>query len=208
MTNSKKPNLQVFCSEEGFDTKKVGDKITYDSIYFTNKPSGGGLWTSSFIPEEKRYEKQGVSDWAEWCLGECFRPQALEHVTLIYPNEDARVYEIDSLQDLYLASAPFFIAYPEYYSKMGLEDREFYKHKKVINFPDLFIYNDGVHITEKAAGEFHLLYDLKDRYPSEEEQFMLKGISDLNCYDCESTFWRDTSWIDHIEERVVDLSDM
>ena len=194
-----KISIQAFGGPEKFDPSKVNTRFTYDRVDLTNKPGGEGLWTSTYVPKEEREYPNEYSAWARWSIYEDFLPYKYQSiVSILYPKEDTKVFTIDSYEDLVKASKPIAIAYPEIVEQYLSYRRNFLGELMVIDFSSLFQSYDGIHVTERAAMMLHRFgleyFDGSNHIP----------MVSLNCWDCESTVWRDANWIDHVEYETVE----
>lgn len=158
-------------SDTKFDINKItnytkGDsdrlRLTYG---YSNKPQNC-FWTSSLYEDS--------SDWLDWCRFEDFK--AYDYAIVIIPKKDAKVYVIDTLEDLVKVSNLY----------------EGYHEPGRINFPSLLMAGyDGVRVTKNAAMDLH--------------SYSTEGIYNLNAWDCESTVWFNNKWIESYEiHRVED----
>lgn len=189
--------VQAFGGPEKFDPDKIIDPV-YDIAYGLNKPEGG-LWTSTYIPKEKREQPNVYSEWARWCVDNDFMFDKYQVVvSILYPRKDARVYTIDKVEDLYLASEEVPLAYPDvYYERYLYTTPSLYKKMMVIDFPSLFKEYDGVRVTRKAAARLHMgCTNGHDLY---------KHLTSLNAWDSESTVWKNGDWVDHVEYEVIEV---
>jgi len=133
-----------------YDFKPI-EKDNFTVLYY--QPKGVGLWTST-------YSKKYGSDWIRWCVGEKFKEFTKKSLmTLIIPDDDAKIFTIDSLDDLkYLIDR-----FPEKVPKMPyLTSFDFYELSK---------WYDAIHLTEKGQ------WETRFSQPS------------LYGWDCESTLW-------------------
>ena len=94
----------------------------------------GGLWTSTYTPEEEY-----PSAWVEWCVRE--EPEWIKDVNffLLVLKDNARVYVIDSFEDL-----------KHLYSRFGISS-EF--RFTVMDWEEIAKHYDAVMLTE--AGQVH-----------------------------------------------------
>jgi len=91
------------------------------------KPAdGGGLWTS---PVDSEW------GWADWCRVEDFRVETLEVFCTIELTDEAKLYVIDSLDDL--------LAAPSYQTNDIIS-------KRFLDFEKLSEKYDGIWLTEKG----------------------------------------------------------
>lgn len=101
--------------------------------------------------------------------------ESYSQAVVITPKKDVKIYVIDTIEDLIKVSNLY-----EGYSNPGR-----------INFPSLLMAGyDGVQVTKDAAMNFH--------------GYSSKGIYDLNAWDCESTVWFNSKWIDSYEIHRVE----
>ncbi|PES54361.1 hypothetical protein [Bacillus thuringiensis] len=127
-----------------------------------NKPRGG-LWTSTFINEEKG------SDWVMWCDYADFSTQTNTKSWLLTPSKSAKIAIVDSVKDLkeltekYKARSDFPLLGIE-----GLMQRFDY----LIDYEKLSQDYDGFRLTEKGQAETRFSHPYN-----------------LNGFDCESTVW-------------------
>lgn len=59
------------------------------------KPTQGGLWTSSYLSRG-----EFCSDWHRWTKDKNFMVPQLEDCWMITPDPDARIYNVDTFEDL------------------------------------------------------------------------------------------------------------
>jgi hypothetical protein len=133
--------------------------------HLRNKPRGG-IWTSTFI------DRQVGSAWVQQMYAMEFieRGQQLPSY-LLTPKEDARIYTIDSVQDMYRL-------YDNYsYKELGTFE--------TIDFEKLSIEYDAVHLTERGQIVTRLvgIHNPNDYEPNR------SMWQSLNGWDCESTVW-------------------
>lgn len=111
----------------------------------TNKPDGG-LWTSTFDP---RYG----SGWVQFCYAEdVFVPDnELWMSTLVYPRDDVRVYDINTLADLEMLIWRFPAKYPEFRS-----------YSDVVNYEAASEFYDAIHLSD--AGQWNTRLTVPNLY--------------------------------------------
>lgn len=135
-----------------------------------------GLWTSTWLGPE------AVSDWVRWCVSEQFSGPAFD-VWLLHPDAEARLWEIDTADDLDELLAKYGRAGPYSFGDIGMFP--------FVDF-DAFAADGyvGVHLTE--AGQWRTRGIGYDDRPM--------SAANLYGWDCESTLW--TRWafasIEHI----------
>jgi len=141
-----------------FELYKFRSIDDHEFVVSCNKPRQIGLWTST-------YSKSKGSGWLEWCVGEHFRvPNAGTKMTLLKPDKDARIYVIDTLEDL------------ETLAKRYPQDPTILRYR--ISIADTFDYHamskdyDAIHLTDNGQW--------KTRFS---RPYSLYG------WDCETYFW-------------------
>lgn len=119
-----------------YESSKIRDfKPTSRLSIVRNKPDGG-LWASPLVSERS---------WGDWCSRNAFRLKTLSKHFLFKLNDSARIYVIDTLDDLKSISC----------SSSELGEPSSYK---VINFLYLSRKYDGIFVTAKAARDLHCTY--------------------------------------------------
>ena len=116
-------DIQLYCG--GRDEKRIKDvgPTTTEIIkqgprtgqpYYSYKPKNGGLWSSTYTPDG-----EFCSDWIDWCKREEFAHYTERQCRLIKPDQDARIFVIETYDDLreliktytpieYIRDAPIF----------------------------------------------------------------------------------------------------
>lgn len=124
--------------------------------WLPNKPQPGtGLWTSTWN------EQTHSSAWTEWCQ---FNSEFLApHWFLLTPQADARIYTIDTLDDL--------LALLEVFSLPGVSQTILQVYGGLLDCERLAGVYDGIHLTE--AGQWATRLTTPSLYG----------------WDCESTLW-------------------
>ena len=125
---------------------------------YTNKPRCGGLWTSTYSP-------QNSSEWIAICEMIHYKIPPLDNNWyLLYPEENARILEIDSFADC--------IDLYKNYSKPNVDfpHDEFFS---TLNFESMQLDFDGLHLT----------------YNGEKETRNAALFPNMVDWDCESTLW-------------------
>lgn len=84
--------VQLWVGAERFDPRRV---TRVQNTVHSVKPHGG-LWTSSLIEDAVGWE----SDWTRFCQTESFRLEKIARRTALVACAQARIYTIDSLDDL------------------------------------------------------------------------------------------------------------
>jgi len=150
----KKLGVQLWCARSkgvSLDPSKVRPVR-----YGFRKPSGG-IWTSTFTPD-----KEFCSEWIEWVCREGLKEWATGNCVLVEPDEDARIYTIDSAEDL----EKLYEKYPVVFN--GIRD---------VNWPLVCRDFDAIHLTSR--GQWCTRY----KTPKYGHSLNLYG------WDAESTFW-------------------
>lgn len=109
------------------------EKVLPLKNYSWIKPEKGGLWTS---PIDSKW------GWKDWNEGELFRKCNEQNSFTIELNKDAKIFIINSLEDL--KKAPLINGFS----------------KKVIDFEYIAKKYDAIWLTEKGQYETHLNYKL------------------------------------------------
>lgn len=175
------PQAIVWSSD--FDLQKVKFDLKTN---FADKPMQA-LWTSTYNDD---FTKIG---WIYWNLGQGgeLLKDCLYKVT---PKEGVRIFEVDSESDLQSSRLPKVEKRPFVKRLFGI-DKERDTVEGFIDFSTLAKRGyDGLHVTANAARLGHA-FGLVDK----------KTIDSLYCYDCESTVWFNTNWIESIELITNDL---
>lgn len=161
--------LQLFASE------KMPRPELFREIHqepYLNKPRCG-LWTSTFIDAETG------SGWIRWCVENWFRPPP-DHGWLLRPADDARILQIDSLDDLVSVTTRFRRKFdPEYASLLSsgaISD-------ELIDFHAVALEYDGMRVTQNGMLSTHF-----------SRPYNLYG------WDCEATVW--FQWVFAPPEKV------
>jgi hypothetical protein len=96
---------QVWCSAEKqpFDRKKF---MPPSGIWV--KPKDGGVWSSSFIPRG-----EFCSGWHEWTQRNEFMKFELDQCWMLTPDSDARIYQVNTLEDLVWLVKNYAVDYRE-----------------------------------------------------------------------------------------------
>ena len=118
-----------------FDRKKFEE--VRNEISFANKPEKGGLWCS---PENSVY------GWKDFCQGEDFRTEDLDHGTRFDLKEGTKLLVIDCVED-----------YRKAIERFGGRNRElYYVKEKFLNFGLIRDAGyDGVYLTDNGNSELH-----------------------------------------------------
>lgn len=157
-------NEQLFIG----DTIPTIEKFTSVKSRFFVKPFGG-LWTST-------YNKLFGSEWLEWCKDNDFYTSEKMNGFILKPSKNARIYTIDTYQDL----ASLMEKYEE---KMpGLPDGVELFSIRYPNFELLSKDYDAIHLTDKGQWETRMSHP-----------YSLYG------WDCECTLWLNWSF-DEVKE--------
>jgi len=160
-----KPKIapQLYCSRREPPKPPSPEDIKPIKNFMFNKPEGG-LWTSTFLPEGEEFDKM-CSDWLRWCLSDMpeWLPKSEDYCWVLYPSDDVKVFEIDTLDD--------YIKCLEKYGYLNPTTK-----KREINFEKLQMDYDCLHLTE--GGFWGLRY-----IPEYPEYQTFYG------WDCESTIW-------------------
>lgn len=171
--------IQLMTHNRDFKLYKVDFDL--ESI-FINKPNEA-LWTSS-LDKDNKY----MSAWIEWASYEDFILK--ECLYKIVPKKDIRIFEIDGIDDLVEISTERIPDDDVFGSFYQIDFRDL-KHKGF----------DGVHLTTKGNLQLHnpplhrIMIGNK-----------LRTIVGVNGWDCESSVWFNTEWIDDIVRVTDDIS--
>lgn len=114
-----------------------------------------GLWTSTYT--------EGTSAWVEWCRAEEFGNPDKQTWFILEPDASARIYEIDTLDDLL-----FLLAH---YPHPDREQAIYGRFMAYLDFERISRDYDAIHLTD--AGQWTTRFS----EPS------------LNGWDCECTLW-------------------
>lgn len=125
------------------------------------KPSGGGLWTSTKLPD-------GSSGWTAWCLGEEFAGPDFD-VWELEPDPSARVYTIDAYADL-AALAEAFPPVCDHHDRPCLPGHR--RFGSGVSWRRVAAEYDAVHLTDEGQWRTRM-----------SDPHSLYG------WDCESTLW-------------------
>lgn len=96
-----------------------------------NKPGKGGMWTSTYTPDEKY-----LSDWLRWCIPADFCPEGTG-VHLLYPEDDLNLIELHSHDDVLTLYELFGYRYDPIMERDAIDFERL----------DMAGY-DGIHLTE------------------------------------------------------------
>lgn len=150
---------QLYITSEETLNQAVVPVYNSDEASFIKKPARcTGLWTSSWR------EQTQDSAWVEWCRWNDYGKPYNFNWHLLTPQEDAKLYVIDSLRDLNRLLRAYKWDQPKW--------REYGFSRTAIDFEKLAMEYDGIHLTENGNEETHLSYP-----------------EDLNSWDCESVLW-------------------
>ena len=130
-TKSKLPP-QLFCPRHMRELKPYIEPVINDWV----KPHGG-LWTSTYTPDEKY-----CSDWIVWCVREEMYEWVSDSCYILYPNPDAKILTIDSKEDLKRVIDQYHIV------KNG---------KKYLDYERISKDFDAIHLTERGQWDTRLL---------------------------------------------------
>lgn len=138
-----------------FDREKFEE--VQNIVSFANKPKRGGFWCS---PENSVY------GWKDFCRGEDFRTEDLDHGTRFDLKEGTKLLVIDCEDD-----------YMEALKKFGGRlSREYYTREKFLNFGLIKEAGyDGVYLTDNGNSVLH-----SPKFDEEEIEFC------MNTWDVES----------------------
>lgn len=149
--------------------EQVAPVANSDMSGMTKKPQAGtGLWTST-------YDEERGSAWVEWCDGENVGTPSERRWFLLTPRPDARVYVIDSPQDLerVIRAYPWVSPELEHAYRASRASARLAEYYTGIDFTRMAQDYDALHLTEDGNAHLHL---------------RLEGM-DMNAWDCESTVW-------------------
>lgn len=141
------------------------------NTHFNNKPCCA-LWTCDF---QEKLEDIGWIEWnlreyAGWDINKAFIRRCL--YTLIPKKKDFKIYEISGLEDL--KDIPYIKIHDENFFDYDELKQEGY---------------DGLHITWEGSALGHTFG------PAVSSEVMLQ----MNGFDCESTVWFNTDWIEEVK---------
>lgn len=124
---------------------------------FGGNKGEGGIWTSTWLPEHQ------TSAWIDWCEHEDSDTASWVRVRrwLLTPSPLARVYTIDSRQDLWTAC--------QRYPRLDHMGKPY-----LINYTVMAQDYDAIHLTEEGQLSTHRIRS---------------DAPDLNYWSCESTWW-------------------
>ena len=148
------------------------EKVEFDlNTHHNNKPNSA-LWTCDFQENitDIGWVEWNLREYAGWDINKAFIRSCL--YTLIPKKKEFKVYEISKLEDL--KDIP--------YIKMQGDNFFNYEELKQEGY-------DGLHITWEGASLGHSFGHVV-RF---EVTFM------MNCFDCESTVWFNTDWIEEVK---------
>lgn len=175
--------IQAIVYGPDFDLSKVKFDLKTNHV---DKPKSA-LWTSTFQDDLREI------GWIKWNLWEdC---QLLKDCLYkVVPKEGVRIYELNSEEDLTSCRLPKLDG-PSSIARFFGFDKERELTEGYIDYEALAKRGyDGLHVTWDAARLGHSFGNVDQ-----------KTIDLLYCFDCESTVWFNTNWIDSIELVTTDL---
>ncbi len=166
-----KLGTQIWCAREhgvSLDVSKVGKVIN-----FTRKPFGG-LWTSSYTPNEEY-----CSEWIQWTCNE--EPRWATGICyLLEPEDDIKVYTIDKAEDL----EKLFEMYPRIVDNYAFD----------INWKQVCKDYDAIHLT--SNGQWATRYET----PKYGGKLNLYGWDTESTFWCRPKF-KEIKYIDDVEHK-------
>lgn len=176
--------VQAIVHGPDFDLSKVKFNL---KTSFCDKPETA-LWTSTYQDD---FSEIG---WIKWNMGEGPLDTFKNCLYKVVPKDGVRLYEINSEEDVTSCRLPKLDG-PSAIAR-------FFGFQKERQFTEGFIdYQalakrgyDGLHVTEDGAWLGHSFGDISE-----------KTIRIMCSFDCESTVWFHTDWIESIELVTDDL---
>ena len=167
-------NTQLMIRAMKPDPVKFGFVSGFKDSYFRNKPLDA-LWTSTYLGPELG------SDWVQWCLSNEYSGCPKKMWWLLEVGKNAKIYTLGGEES--------WINFCELFAKPPLRP---YDYKKYIDWALVYRAGyHGVHLTEEGNRVLHSWYD-PDHI-----------LSDLNCWDVESTCWLRWAFVSVKQESPV-----
>lgn len=156
------------------------------------------LWTSSWL------NQPDFSDWIKWCKIEKFE-SSVRQGFLLDPQKDARIFEIDSIDD-YISLRD---NYTTIFSEINLADEMFKTLQlRVVDFELMSLDIDAIHLTKNGQYETHLPLLTVGGNKNLANRLGFDTTA-LYGWDCESTLWLNPKYenIEYIGEIHVSFED-
>lgn len=170
---------QAWCPYDGRNRPRPDRLLPVTGIDCLNKPGrftpgtpgSPGLWTSTWLGPDR------VSDWVRWCTDEAFRGPWF-NVWVLAVEPDARVYEIDSGDDLDRLVSIYGVPAPPHAGTTLQRSLDALGMFPFVDFDQIRADGwAGIHLTDDGQWATRYRYDRSVGAPS------------LYGWDCESTLW-------------------